>query len=101
MRVRFGSSVAWCVSVGVVLFGRPIFPQSKAQQAQMRKDGVQLALPEMISYQRVAQLLDGMFEDAAGIQVKPLTLDATAANSSNLDAIQQSFQIGASYNYLD
>ncbi|MBB5346283.1 hypothetical protein [Tunturibacter empetritectus] len=55
----------------------------------------------MISYERIAQLMDGMFEDAAGIQVDALILHPTNANTSTLDAIQQSLQVGASYNYLD
>src|SRR5215469_7850784 len=37
---------------------------------QKRVDGVDPAAPEMISFERIAPLLDGLFEDAAAIQAK-------------------------------
>lgn len=73
----------------------------KQTKDQIRIAGVQASLPERISYERVAQLLDGIFEDAAGIQVNALALSATVANSSSLDAVQQSVQAGVSANVLD
>jgi hypothetical protein len=42
-----------------------------------------------------------MFEDAVGIQIKALMLDAGAANATSLNAIQQSFQAGVSFNSLN
>ena len=51
----------------------------------------------MWGYQRVYPLLDGLFQDAASIQVSQLTLSPNAANASSLDAIQNAFQLGVSF----
>jgi hypothetical protein len=45
-------------------------------------------------------LLDGLFQDAASTQVQQLILDPNKANSSQLDALIQSFQVQAGFNQL-
>ena len=52
------------------------------------------------SYDRVYPLLDGLLQDAANTQVNPLVLDPNKANSTQLDALIQSFQLQAGYNQL-
>jgi hypothetical protein len=101
MRLRLVYPLSLCLFVTFTLSPHSARCESKTKKDATRKAGVQATLPEMISYERIAQLLDGMFEDAAGIQVDALILHPTAANTSSLDAIQQSLQVGASYNYLD
>ena len=66
-----------------------------------RKCGVIAPMPEVISFDRVAPLLAAIFEDVASMQVKALSLSATDANATSLDALQESVQIAASYNSLD
>ena len=51
-------------------------------------------------YDRVYPLLDGLFQDAASTQLQPLILDPNKANSSQLDALIQSFQVQAGFNQL-
>jgi hypothetical protein len=49
------------------------------------------------SYERIYPLLDGLFQDVSATQVKALSLDPNAANGTNLDALQQAFQLQAQY----
>ena len=99
MNVAIRPSNTLCLVVSlVVLAPLTIAAQSKAER---RNQGVFPAPPELISYQRVAPLLDGIYEDVAAIQLSPLQLSATNPNGTSLDAIQQSLQISASYNALD
>ncbi|MGB3631203.1 MAG: hypothetical protein WBA18_16965, partial [Terracidiphilus sp.] len=55
---------------------------------------------QLWKYDRVYPLLDGLFQDAASTQVQLLTLDPNKANSSQLDALIQSFQVQAGFNQL-
>ncbi len=90
---RFGvlTAVTSCFCIGLC----------SAQEKPYRTDGVYEALPERISFARVAPLLDALYSDANAIQLQQLTIGATAANSSNLDARMQSMQVAASFNTLD
>jgi len=52
------------------------------------------------AYDRVYPLLDGLFQDAASTQLQQLVLDPNKANSSQLDALIQSFQVQAGFSQL-
>ena len=55
------------------------FAENKKQR---REAGVFPAAPERISFERVAPLLDGLYEDVAAIQLTPLQLTAINANGT-------------------
>ena len=48
-------------------------------------------------YSRIYPLLDGLFQDVAATQLKALSLDPNNPNGTNLDALQQVFQLQAQY----
>ncbi|HVZ83265.1 MAG TPA: hypothetical protein VG893_06280 [Terracidiphilus sp.] len=52
------------------------------------------------TYERLYPLLDGLFQDAASTQVQQLTLNPNTANSAQLDALIQSFQLQAGFSQL-
>jgi hypothetical protein len=66
-----------------------------------RREGVQATAPVVISFNRVAPLLDGLFEDVTAIQFSPLQLSSVGANAATLDAFQRSFQGAFSANTID
>jgi hypothetical protein len=72
--------------------------QSKTER---RHEGVQAAAPVLIGYDRVAPLLDAIYEDVAAIQLSQVTITTGNPNSAALDAVQQSFQAAFSANTLD
>lgn len=77
-------------------------PALCGQNASTRRiEGVQATAPVVISFNRIAPLLDGLFEDVTAIQLSPLQLSATGANAATLDAFQRSFQGAFSANTLD
>ncbi len=52
------------------------------------------------AYDRVYPLLDGLLQDAASTQLQQLILDPNKANSSQVDALIQSFQLQAGFSQL-
>jgi hypothetical protein len=66
--------------------------------------GAQTTVPKDVTvsvtiwpYSRIYPLLDGLFQDVASTQVKSLLLDPNSANATNLDALQQAFQLQVQY----
>ena len=56
-----------------------------------------IGTPKPIPYSRAFPLLDGIFQDVAAVQLKQLVLDPNTANTSNLNAILQQFQLSVQY----
>jgi hypothetical protein len=84
-----------CRNVLLVLFSLQALSIPAICQEQEVTIGAQVWL-----YDRVYPLLDGLLQDAASTQVNQLILDPNKANSSQLDALIQSFQVQAGYNQL-
>src|SRR5579864_7194380 len=59
-----------------------------------------IGTPRPIPYSRAFPLLDGIFQDVAAIQLKPLQLDPNVANASNLNAVLQQLQLSVQYSQI-
>lgn len=62
---------------------------------------VTIGQPKVWDYSRVYPLMDGLFQDVSSIQVPALSINPNTANASNLDALQQVFQLYVQYSQLN
>ena len=66
---------AWCGVMGA------------ESNVDRRHEGVQVAAPVLIGYDRVVPLLDAIYEDVAAIQMSQVAISTGNPNSAALDAV--------------
>jgi hypothetical protein len=73
--------------------------QERERDTERRRNEVSLGT-QVWSYDRIYPLLDGLFQDVAATQLASLSLNPNASNGTNLDVLQQSFQLQVQANQL-
>jgi hypothetical protein len=73
--------------------------ESRQHRAELKKHEVVIGT-QVWSYSRIYPLLDGLLQDVAATQVSSLTLNPNSSNGTNLDALQQAFQLQFQYSQM-
>jgi hypothetical protein len=90
------------IAILVLCHGKDNKPSNKEQDDhhdKLRSQEVTFST-QVWEYPRVYPLLDGLLQDVAATQVSQLTLNPNGSNGTNLDALQQSFQLQLQYSQL-
>jgi hypothetical protein len=98
--------ILFAIEIAVLILGFIAFaPRAESQQRDTSaRSEENRTLPQDVTvsvrvwpYRRIFPLLDGLFQDVAATQIKNLSLDPNGANGTNLDALQQAFQLQVQY----